>query len=112
MFEISPSKIFVSAITVGELAYGVSKSKWGEQSRKVMQLFLSTYTVLPFDEEDALIFGEIRSILYRQGLPIGPYDMQIAAQGLSKNLTVVTHNTKEFIRIPNIKIEDWTLTTP
>ena len=72
-----------------------------------MNLFLSAYTVLSFDEGDARVFGNIRAGLERQGMPIGPYDLQIAAQALSRGFTVVTHNVGEFSRVPGIELEDW-----
>ena len=46
-------------------------------------------------------------MLAAAGSPIGAYDVMIAAQGLSRKLTVVTHNTKEFSRVPGIALEDW-----
>ena len=52
-------------------------------------------------------FGEIRSYLNRQGTPIGPYDLQIAAIALAHELTLVTHNTREFSRVPDLALEDW-----
>ena len=107
LFQISPSEIFVSSVTVGELEYGSFKSKWGERTRNIMNLFLAAYTVLPFDRDDAEVFGRIRAELAKAGSPIGPYDLQIAAQGLSRGLTVVTHNTGEFSRVPGIILEDW-----
>lgn len=107
LFRIPPSEVFVSSITVGELEYGSSKSRWGERSRTVMNLFLSAYTILPFDRDDAMVFGRIRAELTKAGLLIGPYNIQIAAQGISRGLTVVTHNTGEFSRVPGIDLEDW-----
>ena len=109
LFQVPPSEVFVSSITVGELEYGCSKSKWGDRSRNVMNLFLSTYTVLPFDHTDALCFGRLRALLAQTGKPIGPYDIQIAAQSIAKGLTVVTHNTSEFARVPGIQLEDWAI---
>ena len=50
----------------------------------------------------------IRAYLENKGVPIGPFDTQIAAQGLARNLTVVTNNIREFSRIPGLKVEDWT----
>ncbi|WP_333874182.1 hypothetical protein [Methylobacter sp.] len=44
-----------------------------------------------------------------QGTPIGPYDLQITAIAVAHNLTVVTHNTREFARVPGLKLEDWLL---
>ncbi len=108
LFRISPSEIFISSITVGELEYGCSKSRWGKRSRNVMNLFLAAYTILPFDQDDAVVFGRIRAELAKAGSPIGPYDIQIAAQCISRGLTVVTHNTGEFSRVPGLGVEDWT----
>jgi len=56
-----------------------------------------------------LIYGRIRATLEKAGTPIGPYDMQIAAVALALDLTLVTHNTREFGRISSLKIEDWEL---
>lgn len=109
LFTIHPDEIFISSITVGELEYGCAKSKWGDRSRNVINLFVSAYTVLPFEREDAALFGRLRAELAKAGTPIGPYDIQIAAHGLSRGLTVVTHNTDEFRRIPNLKLEDWVI---
>ena len=107
LFRIPPSEIFVSSVTVGELEYGCFKSKWGERTKNIMNLFLAAYTILPFDRDDAAVFGRIRADLAKTGSPIGPYDLQIAAQGISKGLTVVTHNTGEFSRVSGIALEDW-----
>ena len=70
-------------------------------------LFLSPFDIIPFTSEDAVVAGKLRGYLERQGTPIGPYDVQIAAQGLSRGVTVITHNTDEFSRVPNLKLEDW-----
>ena len=100
-------KIFVSSVTVGELEYGAAKSRWGEHARQVMQAFLANYTIIPFDETDAIYFGKLRAELAAKGTPIGAYDAMIGAQGVARNLTVVTHNTKEFNRISGLMTEDW-----
>lgn len=55
-------------------------------------MFLPPFTILPFTTGDAVVAGRSRGYLGRQGTPIGPHDVQIAAQGLSQGLTVVTHN--------------------
>jgi tRNA(fMet)-specific endonuclease VapC len=52
-------------------------------------------------------FGEIRATLARQGKPIGPYDLQIAAISVTHDLTLVTDNVDEFSRVPRLKIENW-----
>lgn len=107
LLTIHPDQIFVSSVTVGELEYGAAKSRWGEQTRLRMRIFVSAFTVLPFSQSDAVVFGRIRAELAAMGTPIGPYDMVIAAQGVNRGLTVVTHNTAEFSLIPSLLLEDW-----
>jgi tRNA(fMet)-specific endonuclease VapC len=102
-------QIFVSSVTVGELEYGATKSRWSERTRQIFQAFLANYIIVPFDENDAIVFGKIRAQLATNGTPIGAYDAMIGAQGVARNLTVVTHNTKEFRRIPGLLLEDWTV---
>lgn len=107
VLSMDPSEIAISAITVYELEYGAAKSNWGDRTRQNMHIFLSPFQILPFTEEDAIAAGIIRSDLEKQGRPIGAYDVQIAAQGLARGITVVTHNTSEFSRISNLPLEDW-----
>ena len=105
----SPSELLISSLTVLELEYGAEKSNWGDRTRQKMALFLAPFTILPFETNDALSAARIHAYLERHGIIIGAYDIQIAAQGLSRGLTVVTHNTGEFSRIPELKLEDWVL---
>jgi len=108
LLTIPPDEIAVSSITVGELEYGAAKSHWGDRTRQTMYAFLSNFTVIPFDNEDAACFGNLRAALAQAGrTPIGAYDVMIAAQGLTKGLTVITHNTGEFSRVPGLKLADW-----
>ena len=101
--------IAVSSITADESEYGAAKSKWGERTRHTLYAFLSNYSILPFDNTDAICFGNLRAALVLAGTPIGAYDVMIAAQGLTKGLIVVTHNTGEFSRVPKLNIEDWVI---
>lgn len=107
LFQIHPDEIAVSAVTVSELEYGAAKSKWGQQTGFRMRMFLSAFTILPFSQQDGVKAGQIRAFLEEKGKVIGPYDIQIAAQGVSRGLVVVTHNTREFSRVPDICLEDW-----
>lgn len=109
LLTIPPDEIAVSSITVGELEYGAAKSHWGDRTRQTMYAFLSNFTVIPFDNEDAACFGNLRAALAQARTPIGAYDVMIAAQGLTKGLTVITHNTGEFSRVPGLKLADWTV---
>ena len=108
LLTIPPEDIKISAVTVMELEYGAAKSKWGERSREAMRAFLASFDILPFTTEDAALCGSLRARLAMAGTPIGAYDIMIAAQGIRRGLTVVTHNTGEFQRVPGIEIEDWT----
>ncbi|MBQ9697988.1 MAG: type II toxin-antitoxin system VapC family toxin [Acidaminococcaceae bacterium] len=107
LLTIHPNDIYISSVTVGELVYGAAKSWWGSRTRQIMYAFLANFTIIPFTEKDAVIFGRCRAGLTAAGTPIGAYDLMIAAQGISRNLTVVTHNMKEFSRVPGIVLEDW-----
>jgi len=108
LLTVHPDEILISSITVGEMEYGAAKSHWGERTRQIMHAFLANYDTLPFTDQDAALFGAFRAQLESAGTTIGVLDVMIAAQGIANGLTVVTHNTREFIRIPGIKLEDWT----
>ena len=110
IFErISPYEIKLSSITLAELEYGASKSQYRERNRRALLGFVSPFEVLPFEDCDAEIFGLLRVHLERTGQTIGPYDMQIAAQALSKKLILVTNNVREFERIPELRVENWSV---
>lgn len=103
-----PSEICVSAITYAELTHGVEKSMAVEKNRLALALFFSNIEVLDFDIKAAIHYGKIRAYLEKQGTPIGPLDMMIAAHAMSLGYTVVTNNIKEFQRVPDLKLENWT----
>ena len=105
--SFDPFRISVSAITVAELEYGAAKSKFTDINRTTLHKFLSAFEILPFDDRDAVAFGAIRAFLEQNGTPIGGYDMQIAAQGLARGLTVVTNNVREFERVPSLQVGNW-----
>ena len=109
MYAHDPSELFLSAVTVFELEYGAEKSAWGERTRWKLAMFLAPFTILPFTADDAAAAARIRAYLEKRGTPIGPYDLQIAAQGSARGLTVVTRNTGEFSRVPGLALEDWTV---
>jgi tRNA(fMet)-specific endonuclease VapC len=101
------AEIFVCAIVKGELFYGSRRSNNPTKSLQVQQEFLSQFVSLPFDDAAAEVYGDIRAALAQAGTPIGPNDLQIAAIALASNLTLVTHNTREFSRVQGLKLEDW-----
>jgi tRNA(fMet)-specific endonuclease VapC len=98
----------LSMITVAELEYEVHKSPHAPQEREALDRFLFPFTILDFDYEATLSYGRIRAVLESLGTPIGALDTLIAAHAMSRDLTLVTRNLKEFKRVPGLKAEDWT----
>jgi len=109
-FEKYPVYDFgISSITHAELQYGVEKSRHKKINQDALDEFLLPLTILPFHGKKLVTcYGEIRSLLESKGKTIGPLDMLIAAHALSLDLTIISNNTKEFSRIPNLKSENWT----
>ena len=101
--------LFLSSVSIAEMEYGASKSQNREKNRQALLDFCTDFNnIIDFSTEDIEAYGLIRAYLEREGKIIGPYDMQIASQAMTRNLTVVTNNYDEFVRIPWIKVEDWT----
>ena len=90
-----------------ELYYGAYKSTRQENNLAILDEFFSEFVCLPFDDRAIIKAAQIRAQLAVKGTPIGPYDLQIAAIALVNDLTLVTHNTREFSRIDGLTIEDW-----
>ena len=103
----SVGQIGVSVITVAELQYGVQKSARISQNKQALEQFLSPLIIADFDYRAAVIYGILRANLENQGISIGSLDTLIAAHALSLNVTLVTNNTREFSRVPNLKLENW-----
>jgi tRNA(fMet)-specific endonuclease VapC len=99
--------VVVCDIVVAELFYGAAKSSTPTESLAKQQAFLQPYISLPFDGKAAMHYGFIRAQLEKQGTPIGSLDMLIAAIVFANDLILVTHNTTEFRRVSDLKIEDW-----
>jgi tRNA(fMet)-specific endonuclease VapC len=100
-------EIFVSSITVAELEYGVSKSAFPERNKLALIGFLSAFSILDFNDRDAVEYGEIRTELERKGMIIGPMDLLIAAQARAGKLVLVTNNVREFERVEGLGLENW-----
>jgi tRNA(fMet)-specific endonuclease VapC len=99
--------VHLSSVSFAELQYGAYKSCKTEESKKALRDFVRPFDLLDFNGEDAEAFGAIRAYLEKKGLVIGPYDMQIAAQAMTRNLILVTNNIREFERIPHLRLENW-----
>lgn len=103
-----PFTIALSAVTVAELEYGVAKSLYPKRNRDTLLEFLTPFEIIPFSELDCENLGFLRAYLHKKGIPIGPYDLQIASQCISRDFCLVTNNVTEFKRVPGLKIENWT----
>ena len=102
-----PDELRLCSVVVAELYYGAFKSPYMTANLTLLATFLPTFASLAFDDTAAEEYGRIRVHLESLGLPIGPNDMQIAAIALVNGLTLVTHNTSEFGRVPGLVIEGW-----
>jgi tRNA(fMet)-specific endonuclease VapC len=105
--QLPETEILICDVVKAELIYGAYKSSRVEQNLAKLTVLFSLVTSLPFDGKAAYEFGDIRAFLAKKGTPIGPYDLQIAAIARAHHLTLVTHNTREFSRVPNLMLEDW-----
>jgi tRNA(fMet)-specific endonuclease VapC len=104
---ITISDMVVCSVVKAELFYGAMKSVNPERNAVFQKEFLEQFASLPFDDLAAKAFGNIRAQLEARGTPIGAYDLQIAAIALANNLTLITHNTREFHRVDGLQVEDW-----
>jgi tRNA(fMet)-specific endonuclease VapC len=101
-----PEEVAISAITEGELRYGVARHPSRALEAKV-QSFLATVAVLPWDSLAAQKYGELRAHLETIGQPAGSLDLLIGAHAWSAGLILVTHD-QGLARIKKLKVEDWT----
>ncbi|MEX0272125.1 type II toxin-antitoxin system VapC family toxin [Leptolyngbyaceae cyanobacterium UHCC 1019] len=105
--SISNEEMVVCSIVKAELFYGAMRSNNLTRTLERQQRFLESFASLPFDDEAAIVCGQIRARLASAGTPIGACDLLIAAIALANNLTLVTHNTREFERVEGLQVEDW-----
>ena len=104
--EYQVGDIGVSAVTLAELRYGVSKSQHHAKNQTALDEFMLPMEVAAFDEQATVAYGVLRAALEKQGTPIGPLDTMIAAHALSLSVTLVTNNTREFNRVHELTVVD------
>lgn len=105
--NLEVGQVGMSIITFGELWYGAQKSQQSERSIQKLMELTRLIPIVNLNRETARYFGVIRTKLERNGTPIGNNDLWIAAHALESDLVLVTNNTREFERVPNLKIENW-----
>lgn len=97
----------LSVISYGELVFGAKKSKAVEKNMETVNAIKSIFPLLEITSEIMNIFGEVKAYTQKIGKTIDDMDLLIAATAITNNFTLVTHNTKHFKNIPNLKVEDW-----
>lgn len=104
----SPSDLALSTITLAEICYRIEKSpnKKKERKEKIEQIRAALH-IYSFDENAARHYASIRNQLQKNGTSISERDTQIASIARANKQVVVTHNTKEFMRVSRLKVEDW-----
>lgn len=105
--KFKPGEIGISVITLSELQKGVSKSLHKKKNQQALDHFMSVFKVLPFEIPEAKVYGDIAARLEKRGQIIGGNDLFIAAHSLSRKLTLVTSNVREFNRVDGLKVENW-----
>lgn len=106
LIGVGRESLAISAVTVAELAFGISKSTRAD-SRLKLENFLSKFPILDWDVDAAWIYGNVRKALEAKGQRIGERDLLLACQALALGATMVTNNTREFERIEGLKLENW-----
>ena len=104
---LGPANWAISSITAMELTYGASLSKISLNKKRLVFEFLETAPVFPFDRVAGLEAGRIRALLQEAGRPTGGYDLLIAGHALSKNLILITGNSRHFSHIPGLMVDNW-----
>ncbi len=106
--SVSPENIFISSVTVMEIEFGLKLNQ--DRAKKIQPIwkeFLKHIHIIPYTPQCAVFSATIRAQLKAKGLLIGPYDILLAGTALAHEMTLVTSNTDEFIRIPNLCLENW-----
>jgi len=106
--HLKPGELVMSAITFGELSYGASKSVQRTKALALLAEFVQDIPVEPLSQAVGHTYGEIRASLEKQGRVIGNNDLWIAAHALTMGITLATNNEREFRRIVELSVENWT----
>ena len=101
-------EITISAVTQGELLYGLARKGHPGTLAKLIREFLFRVETLPWDEQAATVYGDLRASCMSTGITLGALDMMIAAHSIAAKTTLVTHD-KAFSLIPDgvLTLEDW-----
>ena len=102
-----PEDVVTSVVCAAELRFGAERSAKRPDALRALETFLAAVRPMPFDVPCLEPYGRIRARLAATGKPIGPLDTLIAAHAVSLDLTLVTNNQREFLRVPDLRLDDW-----
>ena len=100
--RVVPQAVVVCSVVKAELYHGAYKSNRREANLNLLARFFQRFTSLPFDDSAAEEYGRLRALLQKKGNLIGPNDLLIASIALANHVTLVTNNTNEFSRVPDL----------
>ncbi|MCI0685131.1 MAG: type II toxin-antitoxin system VapC family toxin [Gemmataceae bacterium] len=100
-------RLFLSAIAAGELFTWAFRANASPKRLQSLLDLLVDVSFLPVDMDIARKFGEIRAQQFDQGITTGEMDLFLAATALVHDLTLVTHNTADFVNVPGLRLVDW-----
>lgn len=107
MMRLDVGQVAISSIVLAELRYGVELSEKQTENRAALEDFLQYVIVMDWPEQASWEYGKIRAQLKQKGTPIGANDLLIAAHALALDAILVSDNTREFLRIPELNLENW-----
>ena len=110
--QVQASQIVLPSVVLFEIEYGVLRSTKPEVQQRGMDAALAAYRVMPLDAKSAKFAARVKYALEVAGTPIGHGDQLIAGIALANDLTLITRNTREFSRVPGLRLENWFDTPP
>lgn len=99
--------VALCSVNIFELEYGLAKSSRPHDLSQFITRLSERHPILNFDSKAAVRAGQVRAHLANLGLPIGPFDLMIAGIALANGLTIVTRNSREFSRVPQLGLQNW-----
>jgi tRNA(fMet)-specific endonuclease VapC len=99
--------LLLCSVVKAELWFGACKSERVTANQAVLKEFFMQFSSISFDDNAIEHYGDIRALLSKAGKPIGANDFLIAAIARANQLTLITNNTREFVRVPDLLLEDW-----
>ena len=105
--QVPGSEVHISIVTYAELLYGATRCASSKIARKVIDAFAARVTILSWDQAAATAWATTRYNFEKAGQPIGNLDTMIAAHALSRQLTIVTNNTRHFSKVMGLDVVNW-----